>query len=79
MPLLIGGDKTRDNQFYERIVAMADDLSDEHLETLLREGKRGKGGGKGGSWWPQELQQTAGKDVAGASHSKCGSDEGDAR
>ena len=26
----------------------ADDLYDEHLETLLREGERDKGGGKGG-------------------------------
>jgi len=46
--LLIGGDKTGDNQFYERVVAIADDLYDEHLETLLREGERDKGSGKGG-------------------------------
>ena len=46
--LLIGGDKTGDDQFYECMVAVADDLYDEHLETLLREGERDKGGEKGG-------------------------------
>ena len=46
--LLIGGDKTGDDQFYERMVAIADDLYDEHLETLLREEERDKGGGKSG-------------------------------
>jgi hypothetical protein len=46
--LLIGGDKTGDSQFYERVVAIADDLYDEHLETLLREEERDKGSGKGG-------------------------------
>ncbi len=46
--LLIGGDKTGDNRFYERMVAIADDLYDEHLETLLREEDRDKGSGKGG-------------------------------
>jgi hypothetical protein len=46
--LLIGGDKTGDDQFYERMVAIADDLYDEHLETLLREGERDKGNRKGG-------------------------------
>jgi hypothetical protein len=44
----IGGDKTGDDQFYERMVAIADDLYDEHLETLLREEERDKGGRKGG-------------------------------
>jgi hypothetical protein len=46
--LLIGGDKTGDNRFYERIVAIADDLYDEHPETLLREGERDKGNRKDG-------------------------------
>lgn len=46
--LLIGGDKTGDDQFYERMIARADALYDEHLETLLREGERDKGGAKGG-------------------------------
>ena len=46
--LLIGGDKTGDDSFYERMVQIADDLYDDHLETLLREGNgddrsRGKG------------------------------------
>lgn len=50
--LLVGGDKTGDNQFYERMVAIADNLYDEHLETLLREGERDKGGGKGGHQRP---------------------------
>ena len=43
-PLLIGGDTTRDEQFDERMMAAADDLHDEHLETLLRGGERDKGG-----------------------------------
>ena len=30
------------------MVAIADDLYDEHLETLLREREHDKGGGKGG-------------------------------
>ena len=46
--LLIGGDKTGDNQFYERMVAIADELYDEHLETLFREEERDKGSGKDG-------------------------------
>ena len=36
--LLIGGDKTGDDRFYERYVPVADDLYDEHLEELRREG-----------------------------------------
>jgi hypothetical protein len=36
--LLIGGDKTGDNRFYERMVPLADQLFDEHLETLRTEG-----------------------------------------
>jgi hypothetical protein len=36
--LLIGGEKTGDDRFYERMVPLADRLYDEHLETLRREG-----------------------------------------
>jgi hypothetical protein len=36
--LLIGGDKTGDDRFYERFVPIADDLYDAHLEELRREG-----------------------------------------
>ena len=36
--LLIGGDKTGDNRFYVRLVRQADDLYDEHLAILRREG-----------------------------------------
>ena len=36
--LLIGGDKTGDNRFYVRLIPIADDLYDEHLEELRREG-----------------------------------------
>ena len=36
--LLIGGDKTGDDRFYERMIPLADRLYDEHLETLKREG-----------------------------------------
>lgn len=36
--LLTGGDKTGDDRFYERMVPIADDLYDTHLETLRREG-----------------------------------------
>ena len=32
--LLIGGDKTGDDRFYERMVPIADDLYDEHLREL---------------------------------------------
>jgi hypothetical protein len=45
---LIGGDKTGDDQFYRRMVVIADDLYDEHLATLLDEGDRDKGSAKGG-------------------------------
>jgi hypothetical protein len=37
--LLIGGEKTGDDRFYERMIAIADDLYDEHLDQLLREGQ----------------------------------------
>lgn len=36
--LLIGGDKTGDSRFYERMIPLADRLYDEHLQTLRREG-----------------------------------------
>jgi len=36
--LLIGGDKTGDGRFYERMIPLADRLYDEHLETLRKEG-----------------------------------------
>ena len=36
--LLIAGDKTGDNHFYERMVPVADRIYDEHLEQLKREG-----------------------------------------
>lgn len=38
--LLIGGDKTnRWSEFYEEMIPVADDLYDEHLDTLREEGK----------------------------------------
>lgn len=43
--LLIGGDKTGDNRFYGRMVSLADDFYDEHLEGLRRDGEHGKGSG----------------------------------
>ncbi len=36
--LLIGGDKTGEDRWYEKYVPVADRLYDEHLETLKREG-----------------------------------------
>jgi hypothetical protein len=36
--LLIGGDKTGDARFYDRMIPLADDLYDQHLEELNREG-----------------------------------------
>ena len=36
--LLIGGDKTGNDRFYEEYVPVADNLYDEHLEELRREG-----------------------------------------
>jgi hypothetical protein len=35
--LLIGGDKTGDDRFYERMVPLADRLYDEHLAELAEE------------------------------------------
>jgi hypothetical protein len=37
--LLIGGDKTGHDRWYEEFVPRADRLYDEHLETLQREGE----------------------------------------
>ena len=36
--LLIGGDKTGDDRFYERMIPLADRVYDEHLEYLRRKG-----------------------------------------
>jgi len=36
--LLIGGDKTGDDRFYDRVIPQADRLYDEHLEELREEG-----------------------------------------
>lgn len=36
--LLIGGDKTGDSRFYERMIPLADRLYEEHLEELRKEG-----------------------------------------
>jgi hypothetical protein len=36
--LLIGGDKTGDDRFYAKMIPLADDLYDEHLAMLRREG-----------------------------------------
>ena len=35
--LLIGGEKTGDDRFYETLIRQADDLYDQHLDTLKRE------------------------------------------
>lgn len=36
--LLIGGDKTGDTRFYERMIPVADRLYDQHIEELRNEG-----------------------------------------
>ena len=36
--LLIGGDKTGDDRFYDRLIPLADRLYDEHLQELHRKG-----------------------------------------
>lgn len=36
--LLIGGDKTGDNRFYDRMVPIADKLFDDYLDEIKREG-----------------------------------------
>ena len=35
--LLIGGDKTGNNRWYEKYVPLADKIYDEHIEALVRE------------------------------------------
>lgn len=37
--LLIGGDKTGNNRWYDENIPLADKLYDEHLDTLNKEGK----------------------------------------
>ena len=37
--LLIGGDKTGNDRFYEEMIPQADQLYDQHIETLIAEGK----------------------------------------
>jgi hypothetical protein len=39
--LLIGGGKSGDKRFYERMIPIADELYDEHLAELQREEKGG--------------------------------------
>jgi hypothetical protein len=36
--LLIGGDKTADNRFYERMIPIADKLYDVYIEEIRKEG-----------------------------------------
>jgi hypothetical protein len=36
--LLIGGDKTGDDKFYERMIPLADRLYDDYLKELRKEG-----------------------------------------
>jgi hypothetical protein len=36
--LLIGGDKTGDDRFYERMIPLADRLYDQYLEEIRKEG-----------------------------------------
>lgn len=36
--LLIGGDKTGDNRFYEKAIPLADHLYDQHIKELRNEG-----------------------------------------
>ncbi len=36
--LLLGGDKTGDDRWYDKFIPMADDLYDQHLATLRKEG-----------------------------------------
>lgn len=43
--LLIGGDKTGNDRWYDENVPQADKLYDEHLETLEKEAKAEKGNG----------------------------------
>ena len=38
--LLIGGDKTGDKRFYDRMIPLADDLFDDHLSELKKRGAK---------------------------------------
>ncbi len=38
--LLIGGDKRGDKRFYEKMIPIADDLYDKHLQELLKEKRK---------------------------------------
>jgi hypothetical protein len=38
--LVLGGDKTGDDRWYERVVPIADRLYDDHLQLLRQEGLR---------------------------------------
>jgi hypothetical protein len=38
--LLIGGDKTGDARFYDRMIPIADKLFDDHLKDLQKEGPK---------------------------------------
>ncbi|MGA1801355.1 type II toxin-antitoxin system RelE/ParE family toxin [Rhizobium sp. HT1-10] len=40
--LLIGGDKTGDKRFYDRMIPIADELFDMHLEALAKEENDGR-------------------------------------
>lgn len=40
--LLIGGDKSKDQRFHERHIAIADRLYDEHLKELKKETNHGR-------------------------------------
>ena len=59
--LLIGGDKTGNDRWYETFVPIADKLYTEHLKQLKRERKTKDG---------EELQKTSGKDVTGSPRQK---------
>lgn len=43
--LLIGGDKTGNDRWYDENIPLADKLYDEHIETLKKEAKQEKGNG----------------------------------
>ena len=59
--LLIGGDKTGNDRWYEIFVPIADKLYTEHLKELKKERKMKDG---------EELQNTSGKDVSGSTRQK---------
>jgi hypothetical protein len=61
--LLIGGDKTGNDRWYEIYVPLADKLYREHLKQLEKERKMKNG---------EELQNTSGKDGPGSTRQKRG-------